>query len=101
LSTSTETWVPVPTVSRELDPDRALPPDATQPTRASFGYNGSFLVFRKLAQDVKGFQGFVEHATRNADGSNNPDRAKLLSAKMIGRWPSAAPLTLAPEKDNP
>ena len=93
--------VPVPAVSRELDPDRVLLPDPAQATRASFGHNGSFLVFRKLAQDVKGFQGFVERATRNADGSNNPDRAKLLSAKMIGRWPSGAPLTLAPKKDNP
>jgi Dyp-type peroxidase family len=92
--------VPVPAVSRELDPDRVLLPDPAQATRASFGHNGSFLVFRKLAQDVKGFQGFVERATRNADGSKNPDRAKLLSAKMIGRWPSGAPLTLAPEKDN-
>ena len=92
--------VPVPTVSRELDPDRFLTPDPTQTARASFGHNGSFLVFRKLAQDVKGFQSFVERTIRNADGSNNPDRAKLLSAKMIGRWPSGAPLTLAPEKDN-
>ena len=67
---------------------------------ATLLHNGGFLVFRKLAQDVKGFQSFVERATRNGDGSNNPDRAKLLSAKMIGRWPSGAPLTLAPEKDN-
>jgi hypothetical protein len=27
--------------------------------------------------------------------------AKLLSAKMIGRWPSGAPLTLAAANDDP
>ena len=101
MSTSMETWY------RSL-PFRAssILIESHHPTRSKrrvpvFGHNGSFLVFRKLAQDVKGFQSFVERATRNADGSNNPDRAKLLSAKMISRWPSGAPLTLAPVKDNP
>ena len=93
--------VPVPTVSRELDPDRILPVDPAPSMRPSFGHNGSFLVFRKLAQDVEGFRSFCDRATRNPDGSNNPDQAKLLSAKMLGRWPSGAPLTLAPEKDDP
>jgi Dyp-type peroxidase family len=94
-------FVPAPTVSRELDPARIMPLDSSQPARSSFGYNGSFLVFRKLAQDVEGFRSFLDRATRNADGTSNPDRAKLLSAKMIGRWPSGAPLTLAPDKDDP
>jgi len=92
--------VPTPPVAREADPDRILAADSSQPNRSSFGHNGSFLVFRKLAQDVEGFRNFLDRATRNPDGSNNPDRAKLLSAKMIGRWPSGAPLTLAPEKDD-
>ena len=93
--------VPVPAVSRELDPDRILAADSSQPTRSSFGHNGSFVVFRKLAQDVAGFRSFLDRATRNADGSSNPGRAKLLSAKMMGRWPSGAPLTLSSEKDDP
>jgi Dyp-type peroxidase family len=93
--------VPVPSVSRELDPDRILAPDLSQPTRGSFGLNGSFIVFRKLAQDVAGFRNFFDRAARNADGSNNPARAKLLSAKIIGRWPSGAPLTLASGDDDP
>jgi Dyp-type peroxidase family len=93
--------VPVPDVSPELDPNRLLPSDPSQAMRSSFGHNGSFLVVRKLAQDVKGFRDFLDSTTRSSDGSSNPDRAKLLSAKMIGRWPSGAPLTLAPEKDDP
>ena len=92
---------PLPTVSRELDPNGILAIDPSQPTRSIFGYNGTFIVIRKLAQDVAGFRSFLDRATRNADGSSNPDRAKLLSAKMIGRWPSGSPLTLNPEKDDP
>jgi Dyp-type peroxidase family len=93
--------VPVPAVPHELDPNRILGLDNAGGMLPSFGHNGSFMVFRKLAQDVQGFRNFLERATRNPDGSSNPDRAKFLSAKMIGRWPSGAPLTLAPEKDLP
>ena len=93
--------VPAPSVSLKLDPDRLLAADSSQLTRRSFGLNGTFVVFRKLAQDVAGFRSFLDRGTRNADGSSNPDRAKLLSAKMIGRWPSGTPLTLASESDDP
>jgi Dyp-type peroxidase family len=88
-------------IGRELDPERILPADPSNAARASFGHNGSFLVFRKLAQDVAGFRDFLRRATRNSDGSDNPERAGLLGAKVIGRWPSGAPLTLAPARDDP
>jgi len=93
--------VSVPSVPRKLDPAGVLTPDLSHPTHSSFGRNGSYLVLRKLEQDVAGFQNFVARASRNADGSDNPERARLIAAKMVGRWPSGAPLTLAPEKDDP
>jgi Dyp-type peroxidase family len=92
--------VPVPAVAPELDPDRILVLDGSQPARASFARNGSFLALRKLAQDVEGFRNFVDRASRNPDESSNPERANYLAAKMIGRWKSGAPLTLAPAKDD-
>jgi Dyp-type peroxidase family len=92
--------VPVPSVAPELDPDRILTLDRSRRTRAGFAHNGSFLAFRKLAQDVEGFRKFVDRASRNPDGSSNPERANYLAAKMIGRWPSGAPLTLAPQTDD-
>ncbi|HEX4930030.1 MAG TPA: hypothetical protein VFV62_04905, partial [Gaiellaceae bacterium] len=58
--------------------------------------NGSYLVFRQLRQDVPGFWRFADEATRRADGSSNPDARLRLAAKMVGRWPSGAPLALAP-----
>jgi Dyp-type peroxidase family len=65
------------------------------------GRNGSYLVFRQLSQDVRGFWRFVDRATRHPDGSSDPDRRVRLAAKMVGRWPSGAPLVLAPERDDP
>jgi len=63
--------------------------------------NGSYLVFRQLAQDVGGFWRFTDEATRRADGSSDPDARLRLAAKMVGRWPSGAPLALAPDADDP
>lgn len=68
------------------------------------GRNGSYLVFRKLAQDVAGLWSWIaDHARRLSGG--DPARAEhlteLLAAKLIGRWPSGAPLTLAPDRDDP
>ena len=63
--------------------------------------NGTYLVFRQLRQDVSGFWHFVDAATRRPDGSADADRRTKLAARLIGRWPSGAPLVLAPETDDP
>ncbi len=61
--------------------------------------NGSFLVFRRLAQDVPAFWGQI---VKNAHTlpSTDPMQAELLSAKIVGRWRSGTPLDLAPEQDD-
>jgi Dyp-type peroxidase family len=69
--------------------------------RTAFGRNGTFLVWRKLAQDVDGFWRFMESRTQNPDGSKNAERATWLAAKCFGRWPSGAPLVLSPDRDDP
>jgi Dyp-type peroxidase family len=57
--------------------------------------NGTYLVFRQLHQDVSGFWRFLDSVTGDAD-------ARLrLAAKMVGRWPSGAPLVVVPDADNP
>ncbi len=55
-----------------------------------FGRNGSYLVFRKLSQDVIGFHKYFSQY-------KHPD---LMKAKVVGRWSSGAPLSLSPTKDN-
>ena len=70
----------------------ALPP-APQPD--VLGRNGSYVVFRKLHQDVAGFRRYLR---ANASGA---DDEELLAAKMMGRWRSGAPLALCPMHDDP
>jgi len=57
----------------------------------AFGMNGSYLVFRQLEQDVHGFWRYCS-AQIGAD-------AVTLASKMVGRWPSGAPLVRHPDKD--
>jgi Dyp-type peroxidase family len=59
------------------------------------GRNGTFVSFRKLHSRVAAFRRFLK---ANATPAMS---AELLAAKMIGRWPSGAPLMLAPEQDVP
>jgi Dyp-type peroxidase family len=90
-----------PKLDRSADPGGLLPPDPEGSDRADFGRNGSYLVFRQLVQDVRGFWRFVDEATRRPDGGHDPPARMRLAAKMVGRWPSGASLVVAPESDDP
>lgn len=59
------------------------------------GRNGTYVGFRKYQSRVGAFNRFLR-----ANGSTEEER-ELLAAKLVGRWRSGAPLTLAPEADNP
>jgi Dyp-type peroxidase family len=59
------------------------------------GRNGTYAGLRKYQSRVGAFNRFLlEH------GATWPER-ELLAAKLVGRWRSGAPLTLAPDKDDP
>jgi Dyp-type peroxidase family len=58
--------------------------------------NGSFLVFRRLRQDVGAFHTFL-HKTAQDLGI----APELLGAKVVGRWQSGAPLLRSGETDTP
>jgi Dyp-type peroxidase family len=70
------------------------------------GHNGSYLVYRKLYQDVAGYWKFVaEHSIDDVlDGTGQPlsaeERRLWLSAKFVGRWHSGAPLVMSPYRDD-
>jgi len=59
------------------------------------GRNGTYVGFRKYQARVGAFNRFLR-----ANGNTEEER-ELLAAKMVGRWRSGAPLTLAPDQDNP
>lgn len=91
-----------PMVEAERDRQGVLPVDSEGSGNHDLGRNGSYLVFRQLAQDVAGFWQFLKGATSDADGNGGSPEARIrLASKMVGRWPSGAPLVKAPEQDDP
>ena len=59
------------------------------------GRNGTFVGLRKYQSRVGTFNRFLrEHAQTEQE-------RELLAAKLVGRWRSGAPLTLAPDRDDP
>lgn len=52
----------------------------------------TFLVFRKLEQDVVGFRAFL---AKQRPG--NREAQRRLAAQFVGRWPNGTPLVLAPD----
>lgn len=61
----------------------------------TWGDDGSFLVIRRLRQDVPKFQEFLK--TKAPDAGLT---AEQFGAKCVGRWPSGAPVLRAPNADN-
>ena len=93
---------PSPTVDAAHDPRGHLleaPGAGRARTRRDLGRNGSYLVFRQMAQHVATFWQFLDATTRRADGTSDVDAQTKLAAKMVGRWPSGAPLVNAPLAD--
>jgi deferrochelatase/peroxidase EfeB len=89
-----------PMVDVYEDKHNLLPVDVNGSADRDFGRNGSYLVFRQLRQQVREFWQFLDKVTQNPDGSSNPAARLKLASKMVGRWPSGAPLTLTPDKDD-
>jgi Dyp-type peroxidase family len=69
---------------RQQSPDPADDPLTPQP---EWTENGSYLVFRRLRQDVKGFRDFL-----SSEAAKLGTTVDLLGAKLVGRYRSGAPL---------
>ncbi|WP_136658063.1 hypothetical protein [Nitratireductor sp. XY-223] len=65
---------------------------AQQPANKLLRDGATFVVFRKLEQDVGGFRDFLE--------KQRPDDSRAqqkLAAQFMGRWPNGTPLVLSPD----
>jgi deferrochelatase/peroxidase EfeB len=91
------------------------------PQPDSFGHNGSFNAFRVLAQDVAGFEAYLDSAATEllahpkidellppgaeakiGDGlSRHAALREVVAAAMCGRWRNGVPVALSPETPNP
>ena len=74
------------------DTDGVLP----EAPPGALGRNGTYVVYRKLYQDVAGFRALVA-----AHAADFPGGADALAARIIGRWPDGTPLALSPDGPDP
>lgn len=65
------------------------------PTPEALSRNGSYLVYRRIYQDVAAFRNFLGTTAQQMD--KHPE---WVAAKLMGRWRSGAPLTLSSEHDD-
>ena len=75
------------------DEDGVLPAAPAAP----LGRNGTFMVYRKLQQDVVGFRRLLREL---ADEHYSGD-VELVAAKIAGRWRDGTPLMLSPDAADP
>lgn len=78
-------------------------PDFTSSSmeRVRLGHNGTYLVLRKLQQDVAGFWHYCWEAARAEGALDLAARAKLIASRMFGRWPNGVPLVESPDAERP
>jgi len=73
-------------------------PVVTEP--AAFARNGTFMVYRKLRQDVEAFHREIERQAalwkRHFGITSDLESTETICAKMVGRWRSGIPLCVAP-----
>lgn len=96
---------PTPVVPSALDPNGILPwldnPYHAADRRRDLGRHGTFVVYRKLQQHVAAFWRAMRDETVRRCGRADTGQMIWLASKMVGRWPSGAPLVAAPDADDP
>ena len=87
------TWAPLATgefLLGHIDEAREYPP---APAPILLSRNGTYMVYRKLHENVGTFEAFLEE-----HGKKYPGGKELLAAKFVGRWrDNGAPLVRAPD----
>jgi deferrochelatase/peroxidase EfeB len=87
------TWQPLATgefLLGHIDEAHEYPP---APEPVLFSRNGTYMVYRKLHQNVGSFDALLQR-----EGAHYPGGPELLAAKFVGRWrDNGAPLVSAPD----
>jgi Dyp-type peroxidase family len=96
---------PTPVVPEELKGSALLPPLMNPYHYAKgvrdLGLNGSYVVYRKLQQDVAGFWRFMKDEAMRATSREDSGYMVWVASRCMGRWPSGAPLAMTPDRDDP
>jgi Dyp-type peroxidase family len=91
-----------PEVPENTDPARCLAAATDRRERRDFGRNGSYLVFRQLAQNVRAFWEHVYKAKDTIPGvAAGREGAEWLASRYVGRWPNGTLVTRYPHHPGP
>jgi Dyp-type peroxidase family len=95
------TWRPLKPGEFLLGYEDEAGAEGTQlPNPPELRLNGTYLVFRKLYQDVAAFRRYLPAAAKSLYGTEDKYHQELVAAKIMGRWRSGCPLDLSPGKDD-
>lgn len=92
----------------EQDPGKDIeePSDDISNAGPDWSENGSYLVFRRLRQDVFKFHTFLQESAAlkgvpapTATAPDNASAAEAVGASLVGRWRSGAPIIRTPENN--
>ncbi|SJM91790.1 Dyp-type peroxidase [Crenothrix polyspora] len=89
-------WVPLATGEFLLGYPDESPENPLAPIPHLLARNGTFMVVRKLHQNVASFRCYLNEQSKKFPGGK-----ELLAAKFVGRWRDGTPLTLSPDKQDP
>ncbi|MFD0916086.1 cytochrome P450 [Pseudahrensia aquimaris] len=89
-----KSWKPVAAGEIVLDQPNEDGRLAKQPAHPDLRRGGTFLVFRKLEQDVIGLRNFLK-----SQKPDQPDAQKKLVSQMMGRWPNGCSLVHEPDNE--
>ncbi|MEQ1662019.1 MAG: Dyp-type peroxidase [Thiobacillus sp.] len=82
-------------------PGSPLDPGPNSDGGAPWMKNGSYLVFRRLRQDIPAFRQFLQaQAGALSAQLHRPITAEEAGALIVGRWPDGSPVSLAPFRPN-
>jgi Dyp-type peroxidase family len=75
------------------DEDGVLPP---APDERRLAQDGTYVVYRRLRQDVAAFRQFLSEQAYSVPGGE-----EALAARIVGRWRDGTPVTLSPHRPDP